>query len=351
VLVLDTRSRRSFRDRVAPPTNLSEAALKEQIPDGPLPQGKEVLFVVAPLPVFGMPLSDELAGPLAYRAFDAVKSSDIEGMPGTSPDAAEAWNNDPEALERLLAKLAAYRRIVVLSGDVHYAYSGEASYWTSEDEPPARFAQFTSSGVKNVWPEPVMVLARSFGIAQGLERYLNPVERLAWEDDDPDVLTVPAGAELLPPARAKLRTTPVLLPTEGWPDGTKPARAPDWAWRFRMLKDPRPVAALPERARPQPLDEADPAKDVTVSISGYRAVLRRHARQLERVSFTRQVLFESNVGIVTFDDADGRLTVVQELHARPPEAAEAEVYARHAIVLTPAATDPAEPRPTIGAVP
>ena len=81
-------------------------------------------------------------------------------MPGTNPDAAEAWANDPVALEALLKRLAPYRRIVVLSGDVHYANSGDASYWRKDDAQPARFAQFTSSGVKNVWPHPVLTLSR-----------------------------------------------------------------------------------------------------------------------------------------------------------------------------------------------
>ena len=68
VLVLDVRTRRAFRDRVAPPSNVSATALTQQIPAGPLPAGLEVLFVVAPLPVFGLPLIDEIGGALAYRA-------------------------------------------------------------------------------------------------------------------------------------------------------------------------------------------------------------------------------------------------------------------------------------------
>ena len=308
VLVLDTRSRRAYRDRIAPPTNLSEAAMKEQVPDGPLPQGLEVLFVVAPLPIFGLPLADEVAGAIAFRAYDATHSSVIEGMPGTNPDAAEAWNNDPVALEELLKRLAVYQKVVVLSGDVHYAHSGEMSYWRKADTAPSRLAQFTSSGVKNVWPAPVTVLSRSFGLAQAMERWLNPVERLGWDDDSPDVLTLPANVDILPPGRAKLRAKPVLLPSVGWPDGTKPARDPDWTWRFRLSKDARAVKDLPELARPAPLDAAAPDKDIAVTIEGYRAVAKRHATQLDaKVSFTRQVLFESNVGVITFSDADGRV--------------------------------------------
>jgi hypothetical protein len=66
VLVLDVRTRRAFTSRTSPPSNLSQAALTEQIPEGPLPAGLEVLFVVAGLPPFGLPVIDEIGGSLAY---------------------------------------------------------------------------------------------------------------------------------------------------------------------------------------------------------------------------------------------------------------------------------------------
>ena len=167
VLVLDVRTRRAFASRTSPPSNLSQMALTDQIPEGPLPAGLEVLFVVAGLPPFGLPVIDEIGGSLAYRAFDAFQHADIAGMPGTNPDAIEAWVHDPITFEALLKRLAPYRKVIFLSGDVHYAHSGEASYWTKADQAPARFAQFTSSGIKNVWPHAVLTLSRSFALHAG----------------------------------------------------------------------------------------------------------------------------------------------------------------------------------------
>src|SRR5690606_27977188 len=117
VIVLDSRTRRAFRSRTSPPINLSPGALRDQIPDRlatPLPAGIEVLFVVSPLPLFGVPLFEEFAGQLAVRAYDARHYTAIAGMPGTNPDAGEGWANVPEALEEVLARLAPYRRVVVL---------------------------------------------------------------------------------------------------------------------------------------------------------------------------------------------------------------------------------------------
>jgi hypothetical protein len=349
VLVLDTRTRRGFRSRIAPPTNLPTTVLDEQIPAGPLPAGLELLVVVAPLPVFGLPVLDELGGPLAYRLSDAIHADEIGAMPGTDPDAAEAWINDKTSFEALLKRLATYRKVIVLSGDVHYAHSGGASFWTGAEATPSRFAQFTSSGLKNVWPHPVLTLSRSFGLTQSIERIADAVERLGWNAESPAVLDVPDGVDLLPAGRARLRATPVLLPTHGWPPGTTVVRPPDWAWRFRPARDTRPIAERPEPARPAPLDDSDPAADAPTTIEGYRLAARRHARQLERVSFTSQVLFDSNVGVVRLERSDGRLNAVHELHARPAGATDAAVYTVHSVVLEPAATDPPESRPTIGA--
>lgn len=345
VLVLDVRTRRSFTTRAAPPSNLSAAALKEQIPEGPLPTGLEVLFVVAGLPPFGLPVSDAFAGALLFRAFDAVHHSDIAGMPGTNPDAAEAWVHDPDTFEALLKRLAPYRKVIFLSGDVHYGHSGETSYWRKADERPSRFVQFTSSGIKNIWPHAVVTLSRSFAFGQAIERLGAPTELLGWDEGSPTPLEFPPGIDLLPPARSRLRRQPLLLPTRGWPAGTTVARAPDWSWRFRLSRDERPPNELPEPARFAPLDPERPTDDVVVDIEGYRKAAGRHAKQLDKVSHTRQALFESNVGIVSFERKDGRLVARQELHAQPQPATTPAVYSMHEVVLEAAATDPAEAKP------
>lgn len=347
VVVLDVRTRRAFAHRVSAPSNLSARALNEQIPEGPLPPGLEVLFVVSPLPVFGLPVIDEVAGAVAYRAFDAMKHSDIAGMPGTNPDAIEAWVQDPVTFEALLKRLAPYRRVIVLSGDVHYAHSGEASYWRKADQAPSRFAQFTSSGIKNVWPHAVLTISRSFAFTQALERLGSPAELLGWDADSPPPLAVPDGVDVLPPARARLRRQPVLLPSHGWPEGTTLDRAPDWTWRFRLSRDRRAITELPEFARPGPVG-SDPAADATLDVEGYRRAAGRHAAQLDKVGHTRQVLFDSNVGVVHFDRAEGRLRVHHELHARPAGTDQAAVLTAHTVVLAPSPDDPAEERPAIG---
>ena len=63
-------------------------------------------------------------------AATAPSRSEREGsgtrrMIGTDPDAIEAWAFDPLALEALLKRLSAHKRVVLLSGDVHYSSANE----------------------------------------------------------------------------------------------------------------------------------------------------------------------------------------------------------------------------------
>lgn len=188
LLAIDNRTRRSFPSVLGPPGNVSVDAQKEQIPDRPLSPASEVLVVIAPLQVIGPPTFDELIAPLAYRAFDLAshkslqKQAGTKGMTGTNPDAIEAWAFDAPTFEELLKRLEEttrpHRRIVLLSGDVHYGTSNVMSYWRKGDSEPARFAQFTSSGIKNVMPWYIRYIDRSLAFAQRIARANLGAERL-----------------------------------------------------------------------------------------------------------------------------------------------------------------------------
>ena len=102
--------------------------MKDLIPENPTPKEDEVLFVVAPLPVLGPPALDELVAPIAYKTFDLIahfgEDENVKsGMKGTHPDAIEAWTFDPVSQEELLKRLAPFKKVILLSGDVHYSSS------------------------------------------------------------------------------------------------------------------------------------------------------------------------------------------------------------------------------------
>jgi hypothetical protein len=336
VLAIDNRTRRAFASRTAPPTNLSPSAIRDQVPDvkeTPLPAHIEVVVVIAPLPFFGLPVFDELGGPIAYRAYDLTHHRDISGLPGTNPDAGEAWSNVPVVFEEVLARLARYRRVVILSGDVHYAHSAEASYWFRGDQKPARFAQFTSSGMKNVWPEFVVLLNRSFAFATDVLQLFSTRMRAGWSNHEPNPLQLPPDSAVSPGVRDALVRSPLLLPGAGWPEGTTFTREPDWAWTLKLSVDERPRSSLPAGAKPGPLDPENPTADAPLNIEGYRQAARRHGDRLEKTTHTRTVLFASNFGMVTFTRGEQGLAARHDLFSRPGGAGTAAVFTSHTVAL------------------
>ena len=141
VVVLDTRTRRRFLSPEASPGLMCKAALDEVL-DPSLPS-MPVTLVVSPAPVLGVGLiefiQDKVAGLLdIYR-------DESELVKGKDKYDAEAWVFDPEINDYLLERLAGLRRVVLLSGDVHYGFGG--SLVASEID--ARIVNFVSSALHN----------------------------------------------------------------------------------------------------------------------------------------------------------------------------------------------------------
>jgi hypothetical protein len=67
VFVLDSRTRRGFASPYSPPALVPAATLEQQIPTGPPPAGIEVTFVVAPAPVLGLRLMEDLVQGISLR--------------------------------------------------------------------------------------------------------------------------------------------------------------------------------------------------------------------------------------------------------------------------------------------
>ncbi len=319
---IDNRTRRSFVSRIGPPGNLSASALAEQIPAGPLEAGLEVLVLIAPLPVVGPPTLDELVAPLVYRIFDLTarnkldKQAGTKDMAGTDPDAIEAWAFDAHAFEALLKRIEPYRRVVILSGDVHNGSSQSLSYWKKGDNKPAVFAQFTSSGMKNVMPWYLRFIDRTFATAQRIIRADIGTERLGWNVANPIPLDLPEDEEIASSLLSRLKHEPIFIPGEGWPGGTRINRSPDFQWRAKALRDERGEQERPDDAKVEPFNAAN--SDVTPNLDGYRSVMVRHAKQLTQLLNSRQILFANNLGRVRFEGQGDSLVAIQELYTTFP---------------------------------
>lgn len=348
-IAFDNRTRRSYVTQAGPPGNVSIDAMVDQIPLPPLPADREILIVIAPLQVIGPPVLDEIVAPLSYRVFDSHQAtktlrgkpsllspdstSGLRGMTGTNPDAIEAWAFDAETFEHLLKRLEPYRRVVLLSGDVHYSSGTVMSYWKGNATEPARFAQFTSSGFKNVMPTFITCVDKSLGFAQQLIRANLGTERLGWDQPHDDMVLYPPGVQegdLTPVMRSRLISTPVRLPTWGWPDKNNPtqnfdpakasrlnpATPPDWRWRVKPLLDQRKDEERPAGIQLLKLDASVETKlsAQATMLEGFQAVAARHQHALERLRNARQILFRGNVGLVRFEREDQKITAVHEVY-------------------------------------
>jgi hypothetical protein len=363
ILVLDARTRRDYysASRHSPPALLSyggaNTALEQQIPSGPPATGLEVLFVVSSLTVIGPAVIESLFQPMARRYRDLKRtvgnvSQREKDIIGTDPDI-EAWPFNPPAFEALLARLESYRRVVILSGDVHFGYSASISYWKKEDQEdhPARIVQFTSSGLKNAWDDDMRGLIRSFSLFQRLIKARARIELLGWHqapDDVSKILKLPADDIPVPTLLARTRLSPVLIPTTGWPEGTSSFdedednnhKRPDWSWRCVLLSDTRTDDEIPEAVRPEQL-EAD--IDLSDPFTAYSKIVYRHADMVDKISNHGTLVFDNNLGIIKFeyssvgeDESEKILFVRQELLSIHPEGEPKNVpyaYTIHQAVL------------------
>jgi hypothetical protein len=276
--------------------------------------------------------------------------SGTKGQIGTNPDAIEAWTFDAKTCEALLRRLEPYRRIILLSGDVHYAASNAMSYWVRGKDAPARIVQFISSGLRNVMPEFIRVVDRSLAFAQRIIRSDFKAERLGWDVSASDLLKFPAGVTPVPAIKSRLKRSPVLMPPQILPKGTSlnASKLPDWVWRVEVLLDKRKDEDRPAPARPDLLDPSNPNFDVPGNIEGIRRVANRHLRQIEKLGNSRQILFVNNLGVVRFEKRGETLFVIHELYAAHADPAEPlnepptpQIYTQHEAPLdTPGAVKP-----------
>jgi hypothetical protein len=403
VVALDTRNRRLFRSRYLPPALLSPQGLKDQLPDPteqPLPAGVEVLLVLSQTPALMPSISTSLIVPLMGRLNDMDNHTKWRNLTGLEPDN-ELWPGDDVGYEDFIRRLADYRRVVVLSGEIHYGFAGQMSYWKQglkrlalaaaleqtlndevvspalrtafagagftlttqtcvvrrdgndewvvidpgsrkmflvrkesdglnvyEEDPPARIAQFGSSGLKNA-KDIIIALGRGLGYAFTVID-LTPAERLIWKDATPVAVTPPEGRRFSPAIRDRLGNEPVLLPSRNWPAGTKIGRRrPDFTWRLDLVRDERPEAERQEFTRAEP----PPAFDAEDVEGFYRKIADRHRNQLDKVRFARGVLYQPNLGLVRFERDGGRLIARQDLYSNPPERDEAVVINTYRVPL------------------
>ncbi len=191
IIALDTRTHRGFPDEywrakyslfyadvgVAPGNNPSSGGkvaaanlihideLSRQLLDRL--NDNEVNIVLSPAPVFGLPMVEDL-----FQRLSALSAG---------PEVAdyEAWQGNPKGFEVLVDTLRRGKDVILLSGDVHYAYSNVIEFnGESESDLKFKLRQYCSSSLKN---ETVLtrVLGR-LGRAGNLLQIIHP-DDISWD--------------------------------------------------------------------------------------------------------------------------------------------------------------------------
>ncbi len=336
-VVLDTRTHRAINNTTLDSPNLIDN-LGEQLPERPATATQQVLLVVSPVPVFSPVVIEQMGQPLAQLAIDNIHANTIGEVPGfVSGDEAdprrsagcgkrgerggekydrEGWSANESGFEAVVARLASYRSVVILSGDVHYASTTTLDYWTKTIPEPARLVQCISSPAKNIFKDVVDQIIRKIGNLQQAEEV--PMERLAWKDGIDATALIPAGARISLARRSRLRKNPALVPTSPWPAGSKlPAAAdkrPDWRWRIQTVVDVITKRAdLPTGLQTEPLAETVKTKPIDEQLVAIATV--HQTRLVQNRPLLRRLLFAPNFGTVQFEQKPAGPDIVHRLYS------------------------------------
>jgi hypothetical protein len=144
VIVLDTRTWRGYpagkEQGLDPPMLLAPKAFKQQLEE-PLSQSQaeiEVTIIVLPTNL------------VALGIIDRIQQFELSRERVFDSDVGDSWNFHESAFAQLLLTLCQQRRrVVILSGDIHYSCAVRLSHWDYNSTEGTVLAQLTSSAIKN----------------------------------------------------------------------------------------------------------------------------------------------------------------------------------------------------------
>ncbi len=144
IIVLDTRTWRGYPPEtdkaLEPPMLLSPTAFKQQL-ETPLENSSpeiEATIVVLPTNLVALGIIDRIQQIELKR--DRVFNSDV----------GDSWNLNADAFAQLLLTLCQQRRrVIILSGDIHYSCAVRLDHWFHDSSSASVIAQLTSSAFKN----------------------------------------------------------------------------------------------------------------------------------------------------------------------------------------------------------
>jgi hypothetical protein len=236
VIVMDTRTRRYYRSPEDFPGLLSHEAMHTQISD----EERPVTILVSATPVMGVDFIESIQFWSHWRVRDNYAYD------------REAWALEWGTFQHFLKTLGRLKRVVILSGDVHYAFGSSMEYWDYHTGATAKLVNYTSSSLYNEGSGSHMAV-----LAVGYPRLLHMLRHqqqptldfFAWDINDSNhhfldyMLTIIHKRIYrvwwsLPRLIAARRSpNEVILPARGWLKGTFDTFRPDRSYRLRYLSN------------------------------------------------------------------------------------------------------------------
>ena len=317
---LDTRTRREFDEFTAFTGLLSKEAMDDQLPERITENNYPVVFVISPVPALSLPVIEEFAQPLVGMFESGINDKGIGGAPigalsGALKRDTEAWGFSEKHMEMFLARLATFKKVIILSGDIHFGCTTYADYWKQRKAANhARIVQLVSSPFKNGWDLDFILLKSGF--AQRLIAGFDfEFEKHGWQDKD-----LKTKGRMAPRHRMRIRRNAAVIPRQGWPAGTTiEPEEPDWVWRLRVSVDERDYTDL---NLDFPLSITTDLTEETGAATkdGMKATVLQMANRhnsLLKLGRSRRIVWQPHIGHIFFTKIGGdatKLAVNHEFH-------------------------------------
>ncbi|HEX6685141.1 MAG TPA: hypothetical protein VF062_20290 [Candidatus Limnocylindrales bacterium] len=223
LVALDTRTRRGFKSDTDPPSLVDIADIANQIPAAPA-AADALTIVVSAMPIIGHP--HEEWGNRLKRGTPFYDEIDVDF---------EFWRAARDGYEKVLERLAPLRRVLILSGDLHYGFSAWVNYWNrrSGSMVPSILVQLVSSPLKNVGDAGAYMTNR---------RLPDPKASMGWNTPGVHIEHAQDPNNTGPTTlRLHIEGTPPVFDFGHSLGGVERVLTPgDWSYRIHFAQDARP---------------------------------------------------------------------------------------------------------------
>ena len=239
VIVMDTRTQRLYRSPSEFPGLLAPDAIESQIVAAER-KDADVTIIISAAPVLGVGFIEAIQFWTRWR----IKNNYAYDC--------EAWNLEWGTFQKFLSAVSAMKRVVFLSGDVHYAFGASLEYWDHARNTTAKLVDYTSSPLRNEGSSSQMAM-----LAVGYPSLFHLIGRtdmptvdfFAWDIGARNRHILQNMLKLIRsriyqfwwamPRLIDAMRSPyeIVLPAQGWPEGAFKDMPPNRSYRLHYLRD------------------------------------------------------------------------------------------------------------------